>query len=249
MLDGISDTTLLRIGIAIAALVLFVVILVSSRRRPEQGKRLAGAKTAELDRRQEPTLREILEADALESPVAEGEQSELGLPPPSAETGAGNPGMQVGARPGNDFDKIVSLYIAARAGHALTGPDLVVAAEKAGLIYGHMSIFHRMVDKHPEQGPIFSVANLVKPGNFDLRTIKDLKTPGISFFMTLPGPLSALDAWDTMLPTAQRMAELLDAVLLDEERNALGRQRIANIRDELRAYDRAREKLNIKPGR
>jgi len=65
----------------------------------------------------------------------------------------------------------------------------------------------------------------------------------------LPGPLSALDAWDTMLPTAQRMAELLDAILLDEERNALGRQRVANIRDELRAYDRQREKLNIKPGR
>jgi cell division protein ZipA len=52
-----------------------------------------------------------------------------------------------------------------------------------------------------------------------------------------------------MLPTAQRMAELLDAVLLDEERNELGRQRIANIRDDLRAYDRQREKLNIKPGR
>ena len=89
----------------------------------------------------------------------------------------------------------------------------------------------------------------MQPGHFDLRTIKDLKTPGISFFMTLSGPLAALDAWDTMLPTAQRMAELLDAVLLDEERNALGRQRIANIRDELRAYDRAREKLTIKPGR
>jgi cell division protein ZipA len=156
---------------------------------------------------------------------------------------------QVGARPNANFDKIVTLTIAARAGHALLGPDLVVAAEKAGLVYGHMNIFHRMVEKHPEQGPIFSVANLVKPGNFDLRAIREVSTPGISFFMTLPGPLSALDAWDTMLPTAQRMAELLDAVLLDEERNALGRQRIANIRDDLRAYDRQREKLNIKPGR
>jgi cell division protein ZipA len=53
--------------------------------------------------------------------------------------------------------------------------------------------------------------------------------------------------WDTLLPTAQRMAELLDGVLLDSERNALGRQRVANIRDELRAYDRQREKLTIKP--
>lgn len=240
MFEGLSDTTLLRIGILAAAVVLFGIILLTSRRKKDQGTRVAGPR-APSDRRQEPTLSEILEAEAHEAPV---EQQSLGL----RETPESQ-GMQVGSRPSQEFDKIVTLYIAARAGHTLNGPDLVVAAEKAGLIYGHMNIFHRMMDKHPEQGPIFSVANLVQPGHFDLRTIKDLKTPGISFFMTLPGPLAALDAWDTMLPTAQRMAELLDAVLLDEERNALGRQRIANIRDELRAYDRAREKLTIKPGR
>jgi cell division protein ZipA len=37
------------------------------------------------------------------------------------------------------------------------------------------------------------------------------------------------------------MAELLDGVVLDESRNALGRQRIAHIRDDLRAYDRQHE--------
>ena len=53
-----------------------------------------------------------------------------------------------------------------------------------------------------------------------------------------------------MEPTAQRMAELLDGVVLDEERNALGRQRIAHIRDELRAYDRQREAPPLtRPGR
>jgi cell division protein ZipA len=44
-----------------------------------------------------------------------------------------------------------------------------------------------------------------------------------------------------MLPTVQRMGELLDGVVLDDSRNALGRQRIANIRDELRGYDRQHE--------
>ena len=44
-----------------------------------------------------------------------------------------------------------------------------------------------------------------------------------------------------MLPTAERMCELLNGVLLDESRNALGRQRIAHLRDELRAYDRQHE--------
>lgn len=249
MIDGLSDTALLRIGMIIAVVVLFVVILLTSRNRPGQGKRVALARGAEGELRVEPTLREIIEAEHhhasepaaaaidLHERMAAGIEPELAAPP------------QLGARPAAEFDKILSIFLVARAGQTLSGPDLVVAAEKAGLVYGHMNIFHRMVDNHPELGPIFSVANLVKPGYFDLRTIRELQTPAVNFFITLPGPISALDAWDTLLPTAQRMAELLDAVLLDEERNALGRQRIANIRDELRAYDRAREKLNIRPGR
>jgi cell division protein ZipA len=76
-----------------------------------------------------------------------------------------------------------------------------------------------------------------------------LETPGVTLFMTLPGPLPALDAWEMLLPTAQRLAELLDATVLDEERNALGRQRIAHLRDELRAWDRRQERNQIKPGR
>ena len=67
--------------------------------------------------------------------------------------------------------------------------------------------------------------------------------------MALPGPLSAPDAWDTLLPTAQRLAELcFDANVLDEERNALGRQRVAQYRDELRARDRKQEGQRIRPG-
>jgi cell division protein ZipA len=155
----------------------------------------------------------------------------------------------LGIRPDEKFDQIVTLYVAARAGHLLNGSDLVVAAEKAGLVHGDMGIYHRLVDGRPEVGPVFSVANMVKPGNFDLTRVQEMRTPGISFFMTLPAPLLALDAWDAMLPTAQRMAELLDALVLDEERNALGRQRIAHIRDEMRAYDRKREQQLIRPTR
>ncbi len=148
----------------------------------------------------------------------------------------------LGVRPNPEFDKVVSLIVAARAGSLLHGGDIVVAAEKAGLLFGDMQIFHRLPDNRPEAGPIFSVANVVKPGNFDMRHPDQTQTPGVTFFMTLPGPLPALDAWDTMLPAAQRFAELLDAVVLDDERNALGRQRIQFLRDELRAYDRERER-------
>jgi len=159
------------------------------------------------------------------------------------------PRSDLGRRPLNaPVERIVSLYVVSREGQRFQGSDLVVAAEKAGLEFGDMGIYHRLVDGHPEKGPIFSVANLVKPGNFDMARIATLQTPGLSFFMALPGPVNALDAWDAMLPTAQRLAELLDGLVLDEERNALGRQRIAHIRDELRGWDRGHEGEEIKFG-
>jgi len=238
-----SDVTLLRIGILIAGLILVAAIVFFGRpRKPGQGKRVprepsspsAGAP------RQEPTLGEQIERDLAQGNATGGStaQAELELFDRTLEGGANS---ELGRRVTEEFDKIVTLYLAARAGQKLHGPDIVVAAEKAGLVYGYMGVFHRLVENHPDRGPVFSVANIMKPGSFDMANIQSMETPAIAFFLTLPAPVNALDAWETMLPTAQRMAELLDGVVLDEQRNALGRQRIAHIRDELRAYDRQRE--------
>ncbi len=165
------------------------------------------------------------------------------LPPPARTSTRST----LGVRPAGAIDRIVTLYVSARAGETFNGSDLVVAAEKAGLQFGDMNIFHRMAPGKFEKGPVFSMATMTKPGNFDMKQIAQLATPGITLFMTLPGPMSALDAWDTMLPTAQRIAELLDGVVLDEQRAILGRQRIAHLRDELRGWDRGQERQQIKP--
>jgi cell division protein ZipA len=171
--------------------------------------------------------------------------------PPAASAGTKMPPRSdLGRRPAQlPVERIVTLFVVARDGGFFNGADLVVAAEKAGLEFGDMGIYHRLVDGKREMGPLFSVANMLKPGNFDLSRLDALRTPGVSFFMTLPAPLPALDAWDAMLPTAQRLAELLDGHVLDEERNALGRQRIAHIRDQLRGWDRDHEGKEIIFGR
>jgi cell division protein ZipA len=153
-----------------------------------------------------------------------------------------------GQREARQPERIVSLYVVARDGFALHGPEIVVAAEKAGMVHGDLGIFHRVEERHADAGPVFSMANMVRPGSFDLGEIDRFSTPGVVLFMTLPGPLSALDAWDTMLPAAQRIAELLGAQLLDDQRTPIGRQRIAALRDELRAWDRKREQAEFKPG-
>ena len=235
-----SDMALLRIGILFAGLLLIVAIFLFGRsRRPAQGKRRESpaAEAGERVERCEPVLgaAEETSVDGATADVADGEgisQAELGLAVPDTGT------SDLGKRPSQDFDKIVSLYVAARSGEVLRGEDIVVAAEKTGLVFGYMNVFHRLVEGHPERGPIFSMASIMKPGSFDMASIRDLETPAIAFFLTLPAPLTALDAWEKMLPTVQRMGELLDGVVLDDGRNALGRQRIAHIRDDLRAYDR-----------
>lgn len=231
-----SEVWLLRTGILVAGVLLIVAIYVFGRpRKPGQGRRVATGRGE--GSRVEPTIGSQLE-DELAGRDGDdeslGEQSELAL-------GRAAPGNALGRRASEDFDKIVTLYIAARAGQVLRGTDIVVAAEKTGLAYGHMNVFHRLVEGHPERGPVFSVANIMKPGSFDMATIQSMETPAIAFFLTLPAPVPALDAWETMLPTAQRMAELLDGVVLDESRNAIGRQRIAHLREELRDYDRQQE--------
>ncbi|WP_313218496.1 cell division protein ZipA [Stenotrophomonas sp.] len=230
-----SDMAMLRIGILAAGLLLIAAIFLFGRpKKKVQGRRIEGTDTAAGARR-EPVLGEGDPAGADAGVHADDgvTQPELGLPEVDAPAAS-----DVGKRATQDFDKIVSLFVAARAGEQLRGEDIVVAAEKTGLVFGHMNVFHRLVEGHPERGPIFSMASIMKPGSFDMANIREMETPAIAFFLTLPAPLTALDAWEKMLPTVQRMGELLDGVVLDDSRATLGRQRVAHIRDELRAYDR-----------
>jgi len=239
------DPTIALVVAAVGAALLGLIYIFGQPRRPPQGKRMGGN---EGSARREPVLGDGEQGgdSDVDAEMARLEATLSGMSATPAEPREGAAGQAAaGRRPEGDFDKIVSLYVQAAEGDMIRGTDLVVAAEKAGLTFGAMNIFHRLVDGRPEQGPIFSMANMLKPGSFDLRQLDQLQTPGLSFFMTLPGPLSGLDAWDRMLPAAQRMAELLNAQVLDDRRNTLGRQRIAHLRDELRAYDRKRESQSL----
>jgi cell division protein ZipA len=230
------------IGIPLAiagALFLLLIYFFGRPRRPGQGRRMPGAREPGLrdGERIEPTIGEAVVADDADVAIADGA-------PPAHASEPARPAP--GSRPSPAIERIVTLFVAARSGADFSGADLIVAAEKAGLTFGDMGIFHRLQPGKAHAGPVFSMANMIKPGSFDMRQVDSLHTPGVSFFMTLPGPLPALDAWDAMLPTAQRLAELLDGSVLDEERNALSRQGVAHIRDELRAYDRKQERNQIR---
>lgn len=269
MNEPISATALRIIIAAIGVVILIVIWMFGRPRRADHGRRLWPRRHG--DPRIEPVLGDA-GADPAANAAAGPRQGELDMAlqreldrlgatvTADREAGVAAPAVsqppvvaapeepREGRRP-HEFpvDRIVTLYVAAHEGEAFGGSDIAVAAEKAGLRFGAMHIFHRLVDGRPEAGPVFSMANMLKPGYFDMGRLADLRTRGVTFFATLPGPVSALDAWDAMLPAAQRIAELLGGELLDEDRNTLGRQRIAGLREELRLWDRRHEGEPIPP--
>ncbi len=231
MEQTVSPTELRIIIAVIGALVLAAIYLLG--RAPKSGSSKRRLFSRERRPRIEPVLRESNEDDEAHEDGRSGNAAQR---------------PRVGSRSHDAIERIVTLFVKAAADDEFAGGDIVVAAEKTGLVFGDMGIFHRLVPGNPEQGPLFSMASMVKPGSFDMTALDSLRTPGLSLFMTLPGPLPALDAWDTLLPAAQRMAELLGGTLQDDQHNTLGRQRIAHLRDDLRAWDRKQDGMRIRPG-
>jgi cell division protein ZipA len=156
--------------------------------------------------------------------------------PPRRSVTSADPGAPV----------VVTLYVRARDDRRISGLSLLDAAIKAGLRFGEMKIFHRR--HRGATRPVFSMANITRPGSFDPSGWNLFETPGVALFMTLPGPVSALDAWDAMLATGQRLSELLDADLLDDNQCLLTRQRISQIREEMREFDRKNGLRAADPG-
>ena len=133
-------------------------------------------------------------------------------------------------------DKIVTLFLRARDNQIITGIDLLDASLKSGLVFGDHDIFHRIHEE--DLDPVFSMANLTKPGSFDKTSWNTMEIKGVTMFMTLPGPKHALIAWDSMQATSRRLAELLHADLLDDAHEVFTRQRSMLIKEELREYER-----------
>jgi cell division protein ZipA len=98
-----------------------------------------------------------------------------------------------------------------------------------------MNIFHRFEEGSTEDIQ-FSVANLVEPGTFDLDALHHFSSPGISFFMTLPGPQHPLQSYDYMVMTAQEVAKHLDGEILDDRKRVVDGALIVERRHSIEHY-------------
>lgn len=127
---------------------------------------------------------------------------------------------------------VVALTIIAKSGHSITGHALLDAVRKTGMVYGNHNIFHRIINGDT----IFSMANILEPGHFDLNAMDKFATPGIALFMRLPGKAAGTLAVQQMLETARTMAQLLDARICDERRTPITEQGFARMLEKARPY-------------
>jgi cell division protein ZipA len=136
-------------------------------------------------------------------------------------------------------EKMIIMYLVEKHGGVLSGADIFGSLEQVGLRYGEMKIFHYYSDLDSSQSPpVFSMANLVEPGWFDLISIDKIKTPGLTLFMKLPGPLSSIRAFDEMLDVITKLEELIPVTLKDKSRNKISKQMLMHMREEVVEFDR-----------
>jgi cell division protein ZipA len=148
-----------------------------------------------------------------------------------AEAGIGPEQLsQVGLEP-----LVLVLTVLAQEGATFQGQKIKSVLEAEGFTYGDMRIYHYSRNAH--QDALFSIANLVEPGHFDLFEIAQLTTPGLAMFCQLPGAMVGNDAFDLMLGKAQIIAQRLGGQVCDDKRNLLTPQAIAHYRDRINMFD------------
>lgn len=134
---------------------------------------------------------------------------------------------------------VVVLHMMAPPEEPFPGQDLLDALLGAGLRYGSMKIFHRHTGDDGSGPVLYSVANSVNPGTFDLDNMENFSTPGVSLFFAMEDVDDPMKAFTLLLSAAKKMSAELGGVLKDESRSVLTKQTEEHYRQRITDYCRS----------
>ena len=139
---------------------------------------------------------------------------------------------------------VLAMHLMASKGEIINGQMLLDAVLAVGFRFGGRKIFDRHLSEEGSGEVLFSLANVANPGTFDLNTIADINTPGVSLFMQLDGLTDPVTAFDIMVDTVDRLVAQLHLHVLDEARSSMTKQTIDHYRQRARAAAHRREQDN-----
>lgn len=158
--------------------------------------------------------------------------------PLAKKTDSKSSSESAGKPSGKTPEEIIVLHVVAPKGSDIPGGTLLQILLACDVRYGEMDIFHRYEEAGGAGAEQFSVVNMVAPGTFDLDGMEHFSTPGVSFFIRLPGPKDAIKAFDCMVETAQVLVKNLHCELQDEARSVCTTQTIEHLRQRIRDFER-----------
>jgi cell division protein ZipA len=136
-------------------------------------------------------------------------------------------------RAGDDAMLIQLFVVAVREPFA--GERILAAAKRLKLTPGSMDIFHRLASDDSARAPLYSMANLIKPGSFPLRDMRGFESPGLALFAQLGGDPSDLMVFDELLHAARALAGELGGEVQERGRHPLTDERAKALRAQVSA--------------
>lgn len=179
----------------------------------------------------------VMEPDEPEPEVRDAEQTEL-FADTDAEAGAAVSETDTGSVDQQEILEVLVVHLIAPKDAPFNGREMLQQLLEQGLRFGEMSIFHRHQREGGRDQLLFSMANAVEPGTFDIDEMEKQDFRAVTFFLKLPGPSRAQDALDKMMATARKLATALGGELRDEQHSVLTPQTIEHFRQRVQEFER-----------
>ncbi len=112
---------------------------------------------------------------------------------------------------------ILTLNIKAPEGEAFAGESFESLFREVGLYFGKLNIFHYEMETDGDFFPVFSLASAFEPGYFDMKTISEYMTPGLTLFMECSEHASPREVFKLMHATAKTLSDKLGGMLCDDQ--------------------------------
>lgn len=145
---------------------------------------------------------------------------------------------KIAAAPAEEPQEVLVMHIMAPKGTTFSGDDLLPLLMELHMRFGSMDIFHRHAQENGNGPILFSLANMVKPGTFELSAMAEFETPGLSLFITLPCGDEAMHAFALMAQAAKRITQGLRGELKDEARNNMTQQIFEHYKERVAEFER-----------
>ncbi len=122
--------------------------------------------------------------------------------------------------------QVIVLSVMASNGRHFLGYELLQGLLGAGLRFGEMSIFHRHEQSNGKGEVLFSLASATEPGTFDLQNMGAFSCVGLTLFMQTTGQNKDRLTFELMLSTAKQLANDLEGVVCNAERQPIAQESI-----------------------